>query len=420
MNRPVITTALFLAMLVSAFAMRGFAAEAPQTPPPRQILVMLHLPVPHYRPGGAYGGAYDDQAGRQARRRIAARLARHYGMTLLSDWPMPALGVDCFVMEIGRAQTAAELAARVSHDPRVEWAQPLLAFHALGQPDPLYATQPSAALWHLDALHRVSTGRGVRIAIVDSGVDAQQPDLAGRIVQARDFVGSDQPVAEFHGTEVAGIIGARADNGAGIVGIAPQAELIALRACWQVSASRTLCNSFTLAKALQFAIDDGVQIINMSLSGPRDELLGRLLRVALQRGATVVAATDAEAADGGFPASFPGVIAVAADDASSKTTGNLATVLRAPGRDIPTTAPGRNWRFVSGSSFAAAHVSGLVALVKQLAPRSTMREKKSWALASGTDGTALAGTIDACATLRLRSPALTCSHARDQAMRASW
>ncbi len=393
------------------------AADAP--PAPRQILVMLHLPAPHYRPGDAYGGTYDDLSGRQARRRIAARLARRYGMILLSDWPMPALGVDCYVMEAAPEQAVAELVRRVSRDPRVEWAQPLQAFHALGDADPLYATQPSAVLWQLRELHRISTGRGVRIAIVDSGVELHHPDLTGRIADSRNFVDGRENVAESHGTEIAGIIGAREDNGAGIAGIAPQASLIALRACWQVSAMQTLCNSFTLAKALQFAIDDDVQIINMSLSGPNDELLGRLLTVALQRGATVVAASDGNVADGGFPASLTGVIAVAGDMAPAAATPDTL-VVRAPGRDIPTTTPDNGWGFVSGSSFAAAHISGLIALIKQLAPRATMRERTSWAMFPATAGDGLAGSVDACATLRLSKAALTCSHSMNQAMRAPW
>src|SRR6202000_172368 len=106
-------------------------------------------------------------------------------------------------------------------------------------------------------------------------------------------------------------VAARADNGIGIVGIAPEAQLYALRACWEVSASQTLCNSLSLAQALSFAVDRKADVINMSLSGPVDLLLGRLIDVALAHRQQVVAAVDARAAGGGFPAAHPGVIAVA-------------------------------------------------------------------------------------------------------------
>ena len=93
--------------------------------------------------------------------------------------------------------------------------------------------QPTAGLWHLDELHRVATGKNVRVAAIDSGVELDHPDLNGRVALARNFVDARDWVAERHGTAIAGIIGARADNGVGIVGVAPGAQLLALRACWQ-------------------------------------------------------------------------------------------------------------------------------------------------------------------------------------------
>jgi len=416
---------LFAFVLLGAAVMHSATVRAADAlPVARQILVMLHAPPPHYRPGNSYGSGYDDQSGRLARRRSAEKLAHEYGLTLLSDWPMPALGVDCYVMESATGGEVAEIVTRVSADPRAEWVQALNAFQTLASNDPLYPVQPSAALWRVDELHSVSTGRGVRIAIVDSGVDSAQPDLAGRVDVRRNFVDAHADAIEAHGTEVAGIIGARADNGVGIAGIAPEATLLALRACWEASAEQTLCNSFTLAKALQFAIDDGARVINLSLSGPQDKLLGRLLDVALARGATVVTAADPHIAGGGFPASHPGVLAVSASPAPTANTPMPSLprwpVLMAPGRDIPTTLPGARWDFVSGPSFAAAHVAGLVALVKQLSPSATMRDERSWSVFPAAGDRRLAGTIDACRTLRHANASLQCPTANDLAMRATW
>ncbi len=152
----------------------------------------------------------------------------------------------------------------------------------------------------------------------------------------------------------------------GIVGIAPEARLLALRACWETAqrADPAVCGGFTLAKALQFALEANAQVINLSLGGPRDRLLERLLDAALSRGVTVVSAADPQSRDGGFPASHRGVLAIAGDDAQDVA----GDILRAPGRDIPTTVLGGKWGFVTGTSFAAAHITGLVALLRELSP----------------------------------------------------
>ena len=330
----------------------------------RQVLVMLRLAPPHFRPDVDYGGNYDARVGGSARRWIAEAIASQYSLKITNDWPMPALGVDCFVMQAASNASLPLLVQQLSLDPRVESAQSMNLFRVLAHNDPLYPLQPSATAWHLAELHKITTGRYVRVAEVDTGVELEHPDLTGRIAVARNFVDGRQAVAEEHGTAVAGIIAARADDGLGIAGIAPESKLMALRACWQGRADAAICSSFTLAKALQFALDENAQVINLSLGGPRDRLLERLLDAAMARGITVVSAADPDVRDGGFPASHRGVLAVASDDAHDVSAG----VLRGPGRDIPTTMVGGKWGFVAGSSFAAAHLTGLVALLRELAP----------------------------------------------------
>jgi hypothetical protein len=332
----------------------------------REVLVMLRLPPPHFRPDSDYLGGYARQSGSAGRQRIAEELAARFRLRVVASWPMPALGVDCFVMEAPENLPLGPLIESMSLDARVESVQAVNVFRVLSHDDPLYPLQPTAGLWHLDELHRVATGKNVRVAAIDSGVELDHPDLTGRIVLSRNFVDARDAVAELHGTAVAGIIGARADNSIGIVGVAPEARLMALRACWQVPSdgNAAACSSFTLAKALQFAIDNNAKVINLSLGGPRDPLLERLLAVATSRGAVIVAAADPRFADGGFPASLPGVLAVASDDVQDAPE----AIYLAPGRDIPTTLPGRRWGLVGGSSYAAAQVAGLVALLIDLAP----------------------------------------------------
>ena len=361
---------------------------------PRQLLVMLRLPPRHFRPDGSYGGNYLHDTGVAARRRVATEIAQAHGLRLRDSWPMPAIGVDCFVMEEGGGASLATVLDALAHDARVAWAQPLGDYHALDSKDPLYPVQPAAQDWHLADLHRISTGRAVAVAVIDSGVDGQHPDLAGQPGLRRNFVEGVPDGAEAHGTAVAGIIGARSGNGVGIAGVAPGAKVMSLRACWETRGQAARCNSLTLAKALNFALENGARIINMSLAGPPDRLLQALLDAALARGIVVIGAADPQLPDGGFPAAWPGVIAVAR---TGDRHPQSFAMLYAPGTDVPTCVPGGRWGMVSGSSYAAAHVSGLAALLIERQPRvSALALRRQ--LDSGTAG-APTGTIDACAAL---------------------
>lgn len=387
------------ALWLAIAALLCLAAPAPAqdaTAESRQILVMLRMAPDHYRPGSAYSGSYGSATTQAARRRIAGRIARQHGFTLADNWPMPLLGIDCFVMTLPTGVSPDAAVAMVSLDNGVAWSQPMQLYRAqAGAPagDPLKAAQPATALWHLSELHRVASGRGVTVAVIDSRIDTRHPDLGGQLAFDQDFVGGHGGGPEQHGTAIAGVIAARADNGVGIVGIAPQARLMGLRACWQQTSAVTVCDTLSLAKALHFAIDHRARVINMSLSGPRDLLLSRLVEIGLARGESVVAAFDPAVADGGFPASQPGVIAVANDP----SPGLPARVYLAPGRDIPTTAPGGGWTLVDGTSYAAAHVSGLLALMneRQSAGASALVRVRG-------------GSLDACASLTSATHLCSC------------
>jgi hypothetical protein len=390
-----VVRSLLLAALFALPAM-GFAADGDTRAPDdnradHQVLVMLHLPAPHYRPDSGYSGSYGDDGSHSARRRIAEDLARAHGLILVTDWPMPALGVDCYVMEDPAHGTAAHMIEVLSADKRIEWVQPMSTFHTLGN-DPLFQAQPSSSLWHLNDLHRVATGRNVTVAVIDSGVEDSHPDLRGQVVLKENFVDGMPYAGEQHGTAVAGIIAAVAGNGIGIEGIAPNARVMALRACWQPADTRAQCNSFTLGKAINFAIAHDARIINLSLGGPPDRLLGQLLEVAIKKGIMVVAAVDPQSADGGFPASFGGVLAVASLDMHGK----LAHVVLAPGRDIPTTATDGRWNFVSGTSYAAAHITGMMALLDELNPAMNAAQIEAQVWNTGNNGN---DGVDACATI---------------------
>jgi hypothetical protein len=358
--------------------------------------ILVLLPLPPEAAASAGGEHGRPPPGHAERHRLALQLARSHGLTLREAWPVPAAAVDCYVMRLGADQSPASVAEALSRQPGVAWAQPMHLYRARGPlgpgpaaapaADPLEPLQPAAREWRLAELHRVATGRDVRVAVIDSAVDRRHPDLQTQIATSEDFVEPAARVGEAHGTAVAGLIAARAGDGQGIVGIAPQARLLTLRACSEARNGATGCTTLALAKALQYALEQTADVINLSLGGPPDRLLAQLLDAARRHGAAVVAPRDATRPDGGFPASHPGVLSVAEDGAPA------AGGWSAPGRDLPTTVPGGGWGLVSGPSYAAAQVSGLVALLRERRPRG----------GAPFDPVPVAGAngrLDACATL---------------------
>ena len=383
MNRWLLVIGAMLSLAVTGCASLGVTealhppaidtAAAPALPADRQLLVMLAEQfVPHYRPDAGGGGSYGAAASGQ-QMRTARALAKAYGFTVLADWPMPALGVRCFVAEVTAGQTPADVIERLSADPRVESAQALQSFRVLGRDTSditVVRRLEDPAIPGLSDQHHDATGKGVTVAQIDTGVDVRHPALRGQIVETRNFADGTPFGPEFHGTAVAGIIVAKTHSDLG--GIAPGASLISLRACWPDPRldGAAVCDTFTLAKALQYALTRNVRIINLSLGGPRDRLLERLLDQALERGITILGAVDPGATGETFPAHHPGVVAVATEWSPRVPAGTVFV----PGTDVLTTIPNGRWGLVSGTSFATAHVTGVTALLLECSPRLERKE----------------------------------------------
>ncbi len=303
-------------------------------------------------------------------RRNAHDVASEFNLEEIEGWPLKSLSAYCYVFEV-RDGNLADVIARLVSDPRVEIAQPLNTFVTQSSVattyDDTYASmQHSLNEIELATAHQVSRGKNVRIAIVDSDVDAQHEDF-GRALRRSRFVDlSNRQSDRRHGTAVASVIGARANNSRGMVGIAPDARLEIAEACWHDRASeRAICDSFSLAKALDAMTGKPPDVINMSLAGPEDELLRRILRKLIASGSIVVAAAPGRDVPGGrFPASMAGVIAAAQVDAAGDGAGDGRVF--APGDGILVAKPSNEYGFESGSSLAAAHVSGVVALLRSV------------------------------------------------------
>jgi subtilisin family serine protease len=192
-------------------------SAAPATNTDGQILVMLRdSSIRHYRPGVSAVGGYGSGSASSPQLRTAGDLARQYGFKVVSDWPMPALGIRCFLAVVEPGHVPSEVAARLAGDPRVESAQAVQVFHVLGHNDAYYELQTSATALRLDQLHQMATGKNVRIAEIDTGVELKHPDLDGQLARAKNL-STEQIMSPNGGTAVAGIIVAKADNGIGIV-----------------------------------------------------------------------------------------------------------------------------------------------------------------------------------------------------------
>ncbi|MEV0267558.1 MAG: type VII secretion-associated serine protease mycosin [Hamadaea sp.] len=280
--------------------------------------------------------------------------------------------------------------------------------------------------WQLSQLHaqqawRWSTGSGVTVAVIDSGVDGRHPDLAGQVLPGTDFVrpgGDGQTDAVGHGTTVAGLIAGRSDDSSGVLGLAPGAKILPVRV---LDAKNEYDDARIVANAVRWSVDHGAAVINLSLGGSvSSPELADALDYAFEKDVVVVACTGNEAPpnpdDVWYPAREPGVLAVTGlghGDGRTLWAGALtgpATVLAAPGADLVGARPGGYWT-VEGTSFAAPLVSATAALIRSKWPEMSAANVVNRLIATaddlgplGRDATYGFGAVDPVAALTLTVP----------------
>ncbi|MEU5937592.1 type VII secretion-associated serine protease mycosin [Micromonospora sp. NPDC047548] len=237
--------------------------------------------------------------------------------------------------------------------------------------------------WQLDELRAgtawsTSTGRGVTVAVIDSGVDGSHPDLAGQVLPGIDLVSStdaDEPDPVGHGTTVASLIAGRNDDRKGVAGLAPDARILPVRV---LDDENRYDDAMIVAKGVRWAVDNGARVINLSLGGSGDSpALAAALDYAFARDVVVVACTGNVATSSSsevwYPAREPGVIAVAGLEGSSENlwSGSItghATTLTAPATRLVGARPPAGYWGVQGTSFAAPLVAATAALVRARFP----------------------------------------------------
>jgi subtilisin family serine protease len=301
-------------------------------------------------------------------------IARRYELTQLDSQSFPLIGTSLYRWRLGGGRTVANTVRALGGERIVASVQPNYVF-LLQEETAKIAAGPHgdaaqyvlAKLQSAEALH-IATGKDVLVAVIDSEIDAKNPDLDGTIVKVFDPLGGNEK-PHAHGTSIAGAIAAHGK----LLGIAPGAQILAVHA-FDDTPGVARGSSFAIYKGLQWAADNGARIVNMSFAGPADPTLQRLLAAAYDKGMVLIAA----AGNGGpksdplYPAADPNVIAVTATDSDDHlfpmANRGRQIAVAAPGVDIFALAPGGEYVFTTGTSIAAAHVSGIAALLLEHKP----------------------------------------------------
>jgi len=369
-----------------------------------------------------------------------------YRATLIESRRFELAGVTIARIRINDGRNVRAVLMEMALDPRITSAQPNYTYELQQEQRPIggstavsVTSQPSLVLspvrpkeapaaagrerqqqyvvekLHLDDVHKIARGAAIKVAVIDSGADLNHAELQGVVVSSFDALeGEAPPQPHAHGTAMAAAILAQAR----LQGVAPAARLLAARAfagtAGPASASGT---TFHILTSLDWAVGQGARVVNLSFAGPQDRLLSRSLAGAKARGVIAVAA----AGNGGaraaplYPGADASVIAVTATDADDKPFAQANrgdyVALAAPGVDVLAAEPAGRYAFSSGTSIAAAHVSGLVALVLEKRPdldpdgvRKLLAESAIDLGVKGKDPVFGAGRIDAQGALARALP----------------
>ena len=374
-------------VIASLAAMLVALAACASTPPgagpqPGEVLVTFALPEAAPEPRGsrrAYHAGTGDgqwQVPLYTRQQVR-RFAKDHALVETGAWPIDVLGVYCVAFAPRDfARPATDLLDRLASDPRVTLVQLNASFAGRAvtsnrqaapvYDDPLLDVQYGVFASRLAELHAITVGRGVRVGVIDTSVDLTHPDLTGQVARQVEIVPAAEPAARLHGTAVTGVIAATPDNGEGLAGMAPKANVHVYGACTD-DAAGARCTSFSIAQALSDALDDRMQVINMSFAGPDDPLISALLDAAVSADAVLVAAGNTETPAARFPAGHPGVHAA---------DGERQLWFASPAR--LSTRAGGSYQFFTGSSIASAGISGLAALILERTSAAGTRAVLDW------------------------------------------
>jgi len=297
----------------------------------------------------------------------ADELARRHGLIRVSSENFPLIGATVGLFRITDGRPYETVRREFAADGSVRSLQSNFRY-VLQDQKPAVPVEGDPAQYVLSKLrlpqaHTLAHGANVTVAVIDSGIDAKHPELANSIADVFDALGSSEG-PHVHGTGIAGAIVAHAK----LMGSAPEARIIAIRAFGGTSGGAE-SSSYIILRSLNYAAEHGAQIVNMSFAGPKDAVIERAIAATAERGLVLIAAAGNAGAKSPplYPAANPNVIAVSATDQQDKlfaasNRGNYIA-LAAPGVDIFLPAPDGKYQMTSGTSFSAAYVSGVAALL---------------------------------------------------------
>jgi hypothetical protein len=293
-------------------------------------------------------------------------LRQRYNLRLVEDFDIKSLRLKVAIFHT--EEEIFRLINAITREEGVILTQPNYIFRTMSEP--MSDIQNIYKILNFKKLHKHYKGKGTVVAVIDTGVDIEHKDLKDRILVSKNLFKTYPYRAEIHGTAVAGVIGASI-NGFGIEGVAPEAKLLALRACRQVSETypEGECYTTSIAKALDIAIGKKTKIVNMSFGATLpDKLLVRLIEDGVKKGVIFVAPVGnmPRQKDLTFPASHPDVIAVGGTDDNGRLYPNADIASKAqvcaPATNVFTTIPGNKHNFLSGTSLSSAAVTGILAV----------------------------------------------------------
>ncbi len=301
-----------------------------------------------------------------------AQVAQRYGLSLISQQTIGMLGRGVYQFRITNGRSVREViravhSARVAVQPNYTYGLTQDQKDAQDQNNDPDANAGDSAQYiirklRLAEVHQITRGDKVVIAVIDSDIDSNTPDLAGTVSERYD-AGCGASAPDAHGTGMAGAIASHAQ----LLGVAPQANIIAI--CAFGGAGQPKSSTLKIIEGLDYAIQHGAKIVNMSFAGPPDPALAQALQIAREKGVLLIAAAGNAGPKSAplYPGADPNVMAVTATDESDQlfkgaNQGRYVTVA-APGVDILVPAPDGGVQVTTGTSVATANVSGVAALM---------------------------------------------------------
>jgi subtilisin family serine protease len=358
-------------------------------------------------------------------------IAMRERLTLVASQRLELVDSTINRYQILDGRSVPAVVAALARDPNIVSTQPNYLYslqqEERGSPQELY---PRARM-HLDAAHSISEGGGTLVAVIDTIIDSAHPEIAGSIADSVDLIRADpkpdvKGMATYenalmsggsasepyvHGTAIAGVIAAHGE----LTGVAPKARILAVRAFAPRSDERgAQGTTHNIVIGIDWAFKHGARVANLSFGGPRDELLSDALANGVARRMIFVASVgnEGEEAPSLYPAADENVIAATASDEKDgifKRANHCSLAcVAAPGVDLRVSAPPTGYRTASGTSLAAAHIAGVVALVldrrSDLEPRKVREALFGAAKRSSRSGpypaeTSIVGVVDAYETL---------------------